>query len=369
MRFLKRNLAYRGLLLAIVLLLVPRVGLQAQSDGVVPPPASYEEVAESYAAAVQLAATEGPEIVQLFLDNDIETLYDRLAVDFQAQVTLEQLQGYYDQLMAVTPIGDQVHTRTASISGMQLYSAQHAWSDTDLALTAGFNEAGEVSYLNLQPVTALPEDPAADYESDVIFQLPFEGLWYTFWGGDNALDNYHVDAPPQRHAYDFVIWRDGSTFTGEGTKPQDYYVYGQTILAPAAGEVITVVNDLPDMQPQVETDAENPAGNHVVLQVAEDEYLFLAHMQPGSILVEEGDTVEAGQPIGLVGNSGNTSEPHLHIHLQNTSELLAYDVEGAITGFAEGAYGLPLRFSDYLANGEEVQLGEPVGSQFVQNAP
>jgi murein DD-endopeptidase MepM/ murein hydrolase activator NlpD len=132
--------------------------------------------------------------------------------------------------------------------------------------------------------------------------------------------------------------------------------------------VISVVDGLDEVQPQVEMDPEHPAGNHVVIQVAENEYLFIAHMQPGSIQVKAGDHVTAGQVIGLTGNSGNTSEPHIHIHLQDTPELVVTDDSGQITGLSD-AQGLPLTFSNYLANGEPAELGEPLGGQFVQIAP
>ncbi|PJF40735.1 MAG: hypothetical protein CUN55_12405, partial [Phototrophicales bacterium] len=145
--------------------------------------------------------------------------------------------------------------------------------------------------------------------------------------------------------------------------------YGQPVLSPTDGEVVAVVDGLPESQPKIETDAENPVGNHVVIKVDENEYLYIAHMQPNSILVSLGDTVTVGQQIGLCGNSGNTSEPHIHIHLQTTLEIFTYDDHGNINGFAKDARGLPLRFHNYLANGELVEIGMPIGGQFIQNAP
>lgn len=63
---------------------------------------------------------------------------------------------------------------------------------------------------------------------------------------------------------------------------EDYYAYGQPVLAPADGTVITVVDGLPDNQPQIETNEQHLAGNHVVIQTGESEFVFLAHLQPGS---------------------------------------------------------------------------------------
>jgi murein DD-endopeptidase MepM/ murein hydrolase activator NlpD len=94
--------------------------------------------------------------------------------------------------------------------------------------------------------------------------------------------------------------------------------------------------------------AGNPAGNHVVLDHGNGEFSLLAHLQKGSLRVKAGDTVKAGQPLGLCGNSGNTSEPHLHIHLQTGPE------------FPGATEGLPMAFTDFLADGKPVARGELV---------
>ena len=197
------------------------------------------------------------------------------------------------------------------------------------------------------------------------FRLPFAGLWFVGWGGPDFLHNYHVGAPPQRHAYDFLVWKDGSTFSGDGTSNEDYYAYGQPVFAPANGTVVRAVDGLPDVKPQVETDGAHPAGNHVVIEVAEGAYLYIAHLQRGSLLVAEGDRVAAGQEIGRVGNSGNTTEPHIHIHLQDMPDMFAVDENGVITSFTD-AIGLPLAFSDIEVNGKPFAEGIPLGGQFVQ---
>ncbi|NLF75825.1 MAG: M23 family metallopeptidase, partial [Chloroflexi bacterium] len=122
---------------------------------------------------------------------------------------------------------------------------------------------------------------------------------------------------------------------------------------------------LRDVKPQIETDGEHPAGNHVVIEVAEDAYLYIAHLQRGSLLVAEGDRVAAGQEIGRVGNSGNTTEPHIHIHLQDMPDMFAYNSAGAITSFTD-AIGLPLPFSDIEVNGKPFVETVPLGGQFAQ---
>lgn len=85
-------------------------------------------------------------------------------------------------------------------------------------------------------------------------------------------------------------------------------------------------------------------GNFVTIQHAEDEYSFLAHLVPESICAKRGDRVERGQKIGRCGNSGHSTEPHLHFHVQDRAD------------FFEAA-GLPIVFDDVSVNGRKTESG------------
>jgi len=357
-----------ALLALFVLILAPLAAIRAQGGDPVPPPADYAEVADLFAQQAQAVETGGAAVVEQFLAGEFDALYERMSADMQAAIPIEEIEAAYVQVLMGGMVGERVGYRALPLGQTTFYAAEHVWGSGSIIFTVVFDATGQISSLDLQPADLLPDDPGAGYESPVTFRLPFDGLWLTASGGPGLLYNNHAVAPPQRHAFDFLVWRDGSTYAGDGAEPEDYYAYGQPIYAPAGGTVVRMANDLPDMLPQVETDAAHPEGNHVVLQVAENAYLLIAHMQPGSVTVEVGDTVEAGQMIGRVGNSGNTSEPHIHVHLQDQPELFTFDEAGRVTGFTD-AVGLPLNFSNYLANGEFVESGEPVGGQFVQNAP
>ena len=99
--------------------------------------------------------------------------------------------------------------------------------------------------------------------------------------------------------------------------------------------------------------ARQPVGNHIVIDHGNGEFSFLAHLRRGSLAIEVGQRVEAGARLGLCGNSGNSSEPHLHYHLQDTGVL------------HEGR-GLPAQFRGYLADGAPVERGEPLKGQRVR---
>ena len=101
--------------------------------------------------------------------------------------------------------------------------------------------------------------------------------------------------------------------------PSQYNIYGEPVYAPCAGQVVAAQDGLPDMQvPQ--TDRLHMAGNHVLLRCIDADVL-LGHFKPGSLRVRMGDAVAVGQAVGSAGNSGNTSEPHLHIHAQQSGTV------------------------------------------------
>jgi murein DD-endopeptidase MepM/ murein hydrolase activator NlpD len=235
------------------------------------------------------------------------------------------------------------------------YVAQYPWGEDAIALAVGISPEGGVAALTVAPVWPLPVDPAADYESEIAYRLPFDGVWWVFWGGDTVLQNYHVEYQNQRHAYDIVVWKDGGTHTGDGKRNEDYWAFGQPLFAPAAGTVVEVLDGIANNAPGVLNPKPHPAGNHVVIQTAEREFVYLAHMKQHSIRVKQSDRVGAGDLLGLAGNSGNSSEPHLHVHVQDKADF-----------FAPDAVGLPLRFSDYLADGQPVAKGVPVQGQFIE---
>ncbi len=183
--------------------------------------------------------------------------------------------------------------------------------DMTITLDNEDNVTGLLLLPHVEPIEA-PE------KNTVPLELPFKGPWYVFWGGDTRELNKHHDTPNQKYAFDFLaVDSQGRTHAGEGKANEDYFAFGREILAPSAGVVTDVIEGVRDNRPG----SMNPysgLGNAVFVRHAEHEVSVLAHFKLGSIRVKVGDKVEAGQLLGLCGNSGNSSEPHLHFHLQNT---------------------------------------------------
>ncbi|MEO8002173.1 MAG: M23 family metallopeptidase [Arenimonas sp.] len=168
------------------------------------------------------------------------------------------------------------------------------------------------------------------------FRFPLKGNWIA--GAGSTLHSHHRWVVPEEFAFDFVRFgASGSTYAGTGSRPEDYYAYGQPVSAVAEGEVVVVRDGIPDsvgaMRRADETLTdyqkrlrENQGamlaqgvdvipGNHVIVRHADGVYSVSAHLKPGSIKVKVGDLVKEGQVIAAVGTSGNSTEPHLHFHL------------------------------------------------------
>jgi murein DD-endopeptidase MepM/ murein hydrolase activator NlpD len=112
---------------------------------------------------------------------------------------------------------------------------------------------------------------------------------------------------------------------GDPERLESYPAFGATLRAPADGKVVRAVDANPDMAIG-ESDAKSPVGNHVVIEIAPARYVLLAHLRRGSVAVKQGQAVRAGDPVGQCGNSGNTSQPHLHLQVQSGEDFWAKDL-------------------------------------------
>lgn len=131
----------------------------------------------------------------------------------------------------------------------------------------------------------------------------------------------------QRYAIDYEQADDQKRiYTGDPSDPKNYVIFGQNVLAVADGTVVGTRNDLPEQTPgtfPAGIPLDEADGNFVVLDIGNGFFVNYAHMQPGSVRVGNGATVHKGDVIGLVGNSGNSVAPHLHLHVMNTPSPLA----------------------------------------------
>ncbi len=151
--------------------------------------------------------------------------------------------------------------------------------------------------------------------------LPFNNEWTVIWGGDTKELNYHVESEAQKNAFDILILNEkGHSFKTDGKTNEDYYAFGKDLIAPCDGEVVLVVDGVKDNIPGILNPIYVP-GNSVIIKTKNNEFLVFAHFKQHSILVKQGQMIKQGQLLGLCGNSGNSSEPHLHFHIQNIEDM------------------------------------------------
>ncbi|MEH7238813.1 M23 family metallopeptidase [Bacillus sp. JJ1562] len=145
-----------------------------------------------------------------------------------------------------------------------------------------------------------------------------DGTYFVAQGGNHVMLNYHQAHPSQEYALDIIKLNTIGT-RANGLYPEElrkYKIYEDDLYSPCNGKVVSMQNNSPDLIPP-KSDPQNTKGNHVTLLCEHhDATILIAHMQKGSVVVAEGDKVKTGQKLGKVGNSGNTSEPHLHIHAE-----------------------------------------------------
>lgn len=125
---------------------------------------------------------------------------------------------------------------------------------------------------------------------------------------------------PQRFAIDWaMIDSHHRAWVGNPHKLSSYFGFGQPEIAAAPGTVVSAVDGIPENQPQGPLKSlppiQNTVGNHVIIKVAPGRFLLYGHMKTGSVRVKSGQKVREGQLLGEVGNTGNSSTPHLHFQV------------------------------------------------------
>ena len=168
---------------------------------------------------------------------------------------------------------------------------------------------------------------------------PVQGAsWSASSGPSN--DSHHrvglliVDGRAQisrRYAIDWLKLENGAAFSGDESDVRSYYAYDEDVLAVDDGTVVTVIDGIPDNKPRtaagfnpaVPLTRETIGGNFIALDLGGGQFATYSHLQPGSLLVKQGDRVRRGQPLARVGNSGDARAPHLHFQVTTTSNLFS----------------------------------------------
>lgn len=194
----------------------------------------------------------------------------------------------------------------------------------------------------------------------VVVRAPLRGgPWVAVNGPGNTSGHRRTAIPidgltrvAQRFATDWIrLGPDGRAWKDDSTKNENWYGYNEPLHAVGAGRVVAIKDGIIENVPfspkmAVEITLETVGGNHVIIDLGDGNYAFYAHLIPGSVAVKVGDKVSAGQVIGRLGNSGNSTAPHLHFHMGDQPSPL-------------GTEGVPFLVDEYTDLAVVTQFLEP----------
>ena len=274
-----------------------------------------------------------------------------------------------DPLLQLT--GDDLVSATQPVLGGTPTPAIAAGTTVAVVIDVAVTRGTPVDTLNNQVTYSYPDDAfgvaiigsyvvsgpelTVDIRQPIVIASPLRGDgWMSFNACCSAASIHRYIRVPadgnriakaETFAVDWIQLRDGAYAEGDGSAVEDWYDFGADVMSVADGTVVYARDDMPEEATNQRAShvfkPEDYAGNQVIVQIAPDVYALYAHLQTGSVAVAVGDRVATGQPIGKLGNSGNTTGPHLHFSLLDspnplTGESLpmvidSYTLEGTIS--------------------------------------
>jgi hypothetical protein len=227
---------------------------------------------------------------------------------------------------------------------------------------------------------------AVDTVDAVVVAAPLRGPGWVVSGGCCFPADYHRTATlpvngefhaPERYAIDFVqVDGDGVLFEGAADDLANWGYFGAEVLSVADGTVVRTQDELPEQTPgsfAPGATVSSAGGNFVVVDIGDGNYAFYAHLQPGSLTVEVGDEVAAGDVLGLLGNTGNSDGPHLHFHVMDGPGPLSsngrpfrferFDLQGTVTNTVDLLTGVAAEVDDTATGSFEDVM--PLNNQLI----
>ena len=284
-------------------------------------------------------------------ENDFKSIFDSFSIEMQNALPLDKT---IDFLKGLKSQAGQITKRQfVKYVNVTYASYKTNFERALFAVNISVDNNSKINGLFIKPFT---DENLPKMERNITkLQLPFNGEWTVFWGGDTKELNYHVENEAQKNAIDIVIKDEkGDSFKTDGIANEDYYAFGKELIAPCDGEIVLVVDGIKDNKPS-ELNPMYAPGNSVIIQTDKNEYLFFAHFKQNTIKVKQGQKVKQGELLGLCGNSGNSSEPHLHFHIQNVEDM-------------NTATGVKCYFDKLNVNGQIKTDYSPIKNEKISNA-
>ena len=290
------------------------------------------------------------EFEKYYNSNEYQKLFDLFSTEMKSFLPIEKTTDFVNGLK--TQAGKIEKREFIKYENGTYASYKTNFERALFSVNISLDKRGKINGLFVKPFKEINLPKLERNKTDLI--LPFKGEWTVFWGGDTKELNYHIESEAQKNAFDIMITdKNGKTFKTDGKTNEDYYAFGKELIAPCDAEVVLAVDGVKDNIPGELNPIYIP-GNTVILKTVNNEYLFFAHFKQNSIVVKQGQKVKQGELLGLCGNSGNSSEVHLHFHIQNVEEM-------------NKATGAKSYFSEIFVNGELKKGYSPIKGDKVKN--
>ena len=280
---------------------------------------------------------------------------------------------------------DFVHSLTAGQSGLMFFDVTYS-SGATLPATIAHRVTQSVAGSPAgEPITAVSAVARICPNDAITVRPPLRGDGWVVGLGCCLDLSAHRSAilpingalrPAQAFAIDFLkLDEQGRGWVGDQSVLTNWFDYGQPIYAAVAGRVVSSLDGLPNQKPgglPVDLPVSQALGNNVIVDIGNGRYAFYAHMMPGSVRVHPGDRVAVGTMLGQLGNTGNTSAPHLHFQIMDRPSAL--DADGLPFQFDAWtlqyhAAGTLAQLDDAIAGGNPVERGAPFQQYQVGTIP
>ncbi len=357
-------MTFRPHSIAAVMLLSTMIYAQSSSPASKPQESGGAKASSSYARypmMSQAAEERARKLFEMFKAGQVSAIWATYPAETRKQAQQERkfvamLTQLKTRLGAETKVVAE-NTLPYIMKRVTVYSrlSEFANAKVQIATVVMINENGDTDGFTVRPVPVPPEGHNAGYKDTVKLRLPFSGQWIVYQGGHGVFNNAYQLSDNQQFAIDFGLLKNGSPFEGDPTKNEQFYCFGQPLLAVADGTVVRTVNDIGD-NPPGKPSQDTPQGNMILISHGNNEYSVLTNLKQNSVKLKHGDTVKQGDPVGECGNSGASVTPRVHYQLQNSAVFPTVE-------------SLPSQFVDYIADGKPVAVGEVVKGQMVSNAP
>ena len=255
-------------------------------------------------------------IENYYNSSNYDSIFSLLSSETQKTLTLQRITQFFNGLKS----------QAGKITNKQFIKHKESFAiykvNFETALFSLNISLDKDSKINSISVTPFKDESLPKLERDTTkLALPFKGEWDVVWGGDTREQNHHYDVEAQKYAFDILI-RDpgGKTFRTDGKINEDYFAFAKELISPCDGEIVLVVDGIKDNKIG-ETNTYYIPGNTIIIKTVNQEYIVLCHFKQNTIKVKQGQQIKQGQLLGLCGNSGNSSEPHLHFHIQNVEDI------------------------------------------------